>query len=177
MENVTQTPPSNTATTFTVRSSASTAQSSGPPVMVLQPDGTFGIRKPAGKPVQQPEEKPVPPPGKPVSQSKDQAKEVTPSIGSFLKGSQSSGFTFKPPFGNASFGTPPVLGGATGGVGSGTSPGIGTMFGTSNMFGNTGPLSFGGVSKNQQSTSVVQSPTREEGRLENVFHSARMKKT
>ena len=51
MKNVTQTPPSNTASTFTVRSSSSAAQSSGPPVMVLQPGGVFAMKKPTDNPV------------------------------------------------------------------------------------------------------------------------------
>ena len=51
MKNVTQTPPSNTASTFTVRSSSSSAQSSGPPVMVLQPGGGFAIKKSTENPV------------------------------------------------------------------------------------------------------------------------------
>ena len=47
MINVTQTPPSNTGTTFTVRSSTSQSSSSsaGPPVMVLTPGGTFAVKK------------------------------------------------------------------------------------------------------------------------------------
>ena len=46
MKNVTQTPPSNTGTTFTVRSSTSSSSSSaGPPVMVLTPGGTFAVKK------------------------------------------------------------------------------------------------------------------------------------
>ena len=157
MKNVTQTPPSNTASTFTVRSSSSAAQSSGPPVMVLQHGGSFAVKKPgetavfsAGKPVLQA--------GKQVPQPETQTKGKNPTIAGFIpeKGgtTQSTGFSFKPTFDIPSFGSQPVFGGGGGGIfGSGSS-----------MFGNTGPLSFGITSKNQPSSSVVQSPSREEGR-------------
>ena len=57
-----------------------------------------------------------------------------------------------------------MFGGISGGMGVGS--GGGSMFGAaSKMFGGTGPLSFGGTSKNQPDTSVVPSPPREEGRL------------
>ena len=190
MKNVTQTPPSNTASTFTVRSSSSAAQSSGPPVMVLQPGGTFAIKKPgesaaqsSGAPVmvlqpdgtfamKKPGETPVFSAGKPVLQAgkqvpqpETQTKGKNPTIAGFIpeKGgtTQSTGFSFKPTFDIPSFGSQPVFGG--GGIsGSGVSGGV---FGSgSSMFGNTGPLSFGITSKNQPSSSVVQSPSREEGR-------------
>jgi hypothetical protein len=149
----------------------SAAQSSGAPAMVLQPDGLFAMKKPgetpvfsAGKPVF-PTGKPVLQAGKQVPQPDTQTKGKNPTIAGFIpeKGgtTQSTDFSFKPTFDIPSFGSQPVFGG--GGIsGSGVSGGV---FGSgSSMFGNTGPLSFGISSKNQPSSSVVQSPSREEGR-------------
>ncbi|CAB4031538.1 Hypothetical predicted protein, partial [Paramuricea clavata] len=199
MKNVTQTPPSNTASTFTVRSSSSAAQSSGPPVMVLQPGGTYAMKKPgeiaaqsSGAPVMvlQPDGtfamkkpgdtpvfsagkpflstgKPVLPAGKQVPQPETQTKSKNSTIGGFIpeKGgtTQSTGFSFKPTFDIPSFGSQPVFGGGAGGIsGGGVSSGV---FGSgSTLFDNTGPPSFGITSKNQPSSSVVKSPSREEGR-------------
>ena len=175
MKNVTQTPPSNTASTFTARSSSSAAQSSGPPVMVLQPGGTFGIRKSDDNPVL-PAGKPVFTAGKQVSQQETQTKDKNPMFAGSLpeKGgtSQSTGFSFKPSFGIPNFGSQPVFSGAggIGGISGAGGIGGGTVFGSgSTMFGNTGPLSFGGTSKNQPSSSVVQSPSREEGRCKKTL--------
>jgi hypothetical protein len=136
--------------------------------MVLQHGGSFTVKKPgetavfsAGKPVLQA--------GKQVPQPETQTKGKNPTIAGFIpeKGgaTQSTGFSFKPTFDIPSFGSQPVFGGGggSGGIsGGGVSGGI---FGSgSSMFGNTGPLSFGITSKNQPSSSVVQSPSREEGR-------------
>ena len=80
MKNVTQTPPSNTASTFTVRSSSSAAQSSGPPVMVLQPGGGFAIKKPTDNPAL-PAGNPVLSARKPVSQPPTKEQGVKSILG------------------------------------------------------------------------------------------------
>ena len=80
MKNVTQTPPSNTAWTFTVRSSSSAAQSSGPPVMVLQPGEGFAIKKQTDNPAL-PAGNPVLSAGKPVSQPPTKEQGVKPILG------------------------------------------------------------------------------------------------
>ena len=77
MKNVTQTPPSNTASTFTVRSSSSAAQSSGPPVMVLQPGGGFAMKKPTDNPVLSA--------GKTVSQPPTKEQGVKSILGAFTQ--------------------------------------------------------------------------------------------
>ena len=171
MKNVTQTPPTNTASTFTVRSSSSNAaQSSGPPVMVLQPGGGFAFRKP-GESSTPAAGKPGLPPGKvgfpvskPATQQETERQTGSPSSGASApeKGAttQSAGFSFRPSLGNNSFGSQLVFGGASAGISSGGAP----VFGNgSTMFGNKGPLSFGIGSKTPQAPTVVQSPSREEG--------------
>lgn len=84
MKNVTQTPPSNTASTFTVRSSSSAAQSSGPPVMVLLPGGGFAIKTPTDSPAL-PTGNPALSAGKSVSQPPTKEQGVKPILGAFTQ--------------------------------------------------------------------------------------------
>ncbi len=141
--------------------------------MVLQPGGTFGIRKSGDNPVL-PAGKPVFTAGKQASQQETQTKDKNPMFAGSLpeKGStsQSTGFSFQPSFGIPNFGSQPAFGGAVGGISGAGSIGSAVFGSGSTMFGNTGPLSFGGgTSKNQPSSSVVQSPPREEGRCKNTL--------
>ncbi len=142
--------------------------------MVLQPGGTFGVRKSGDNPVLS-AGKPVFTAGKQASQQETQNKDkISMVAGSlFEKGgiSQSTGFSFKPSFGIPNFGSQPVFSGAVGGISGAGGIGGGAVFGSgSTMFGNTGPLSFGGGTiKNQPSSSVVQSPPREAGRCKKTL--------
>lgn len=169
MKNVIQPPPLNTASTFTVRSSSNPVISSGPPVMVLQPGGSFAVKKPGAVPVSCAEKqasvpaKPVLTPGKPVSQLKNQVSQSeSRAQGTKETGSFGFNFTRSINFTNFSnFGT----GGATGNSGA-ANTGVGNVFDSgSKIFGHTGPLGFGSTGKGQPSSSVVQSPSREEGML------------
>ena len=164
MKSVTQTPPLNTASTFTVRSSSSGAQSSGPPVMVLQPGGTLAMRKPGENPLLS-AGKPVFTAGKQAPPQETQTKGKNPSatVSFSQKGttSQMTVFGFTPSFAFPSFGSAPVFGAGAGGLGG---AGGTTVFGSGGtMFGKVPPPSFGSASKSQPGASVVQSPSREEG--------------
>ena len=172
MKNTTLTPPSNTATTFTLRSSNSAAQSSGPPVMVLQPGGTFAIKKPVENVCKEPVQSGVKP-VMPVTQftnAKTDFKPLAPNPpGSQFGPPTLTNFTFKPSFGVPSFGANEssssqiTFGGTSGSFGGANGA---PVFGTgSKLFGETKPLSFSSNSLTQPTAKVVPSPTREEGTI------------